>query len=882
MARDPRGRSRHGTPLPPDPEREAEWEIGHHIEERVDRLVEEGWTREEARREAVRRFGDAGRVRSELARMGRNDEGRRRMTGWLEGTVQDVAYALRGIRRSPGFAATVCLTLGVGIGAAAAIFAVVDAVLLRPLPYDRPEEIVEVSLVRGSTDMTMPFLLADQLDAFRESADFLQSSAYGLVVDRTRTDGPTPEELRFLAASPDLDDLLGIQALVGRTLGADDAAPGAARRIVLGHAYWRRLGADPDVVGRTLRLDDEAWTVVGVLPRHSKFPVAGSEPAGWIPIASDRTVAGEPLQWMQVVGRLAPGIDLDRAQERADRLAAALDETRPHPAGWRVRLARITEWRGDDDVRHALWLLAGAVGLMLSIALANGANLLLLRARVRRRELAVRRAVGASRARLLAQALVESLVLALFGGGVAAAAATGLIHGVGEALPADLSWATVYTPGLGPRSLLFLFGTATVAGLVVGLPASLWTAGRRAARVAEDVRDAGARQSVRSAFAVGSLALSVTLVAGAGLFARSFQELVRVDPGFDADSLALVHLVPTERVYPTPEARGAFLRRVVEEIGSVHGVRAVTVTEGFPPAAYVSLASGVQAEHADPVGALAVPFMTIAPGSEAVLGIEIADGRPFRAGDAERGAAIVDRDFARTLFGEGSAVGRRFRMSADASWREVVGVVEELKLTGIDDRETPLALVNPAADRGLTRPSVTVVARTGGTPDALLPALRAAVQRVDPRQPIGQLTTGTDALAESIARPRFLLLVMSVLAAVATLLAVVGVYGVVSHTVSQRRREMGIRMAVGASRTKVRRSVLSRGAALAAGGALLGALAALSLSHLADGLLFGVGARDPASILTGAAAIFATAVLACWIPARRATRVDPVDVLRSE
>jgi len=882
-ARDPRRREGGGTPLGPDPEREAEWEIRHHVEERTDQLVEEGWERRAARREAERRFGDAGRVRRELVDMGRIDEGRRKMTGRVESVVQDVRYALRGMRRSPGFAVTVCLTLGIGIGAAGAIFSVVDAVMLRPLPYERPEEIVEVSLVRGESDITLPFLLADQVEPYRNAADFFEETAYSERLSLTRTDAAEPEVLSVLAVSPGMDELLGMDADLGRLFGPDDAVPGAPRAIVLSHGYWRRIGADPGVLGTSIRLEETPWTVVGVLPPDFKYPVAGREPAGWIPFATDRTAAGQPVDRMRIVGRLASGVTLDEARSRAEALAAALESEQPHPVGWSVALDPVTEWRGNDRLKRGLWLLSGAVGLMLAIALANGVNILLVRATTRRSEMAVRRSVGASRLRLLEQTLTESVLLALVGGAVAVVAAAVLVAAMAGVVPDELTFSSLYRLGLERRALVFVFATATVGGIVVGLPAALAVARRADATTTQDARAHRSRSRIHGLFVVGALGLSVALLSGATTFARSFQQTITVDPGVAVDSLAFVQLSPNERAYETADARWLFLERVVEEIAADPRVGAVTVTGGLPPdGGGIAFGSGLQAEFGEPIEEFTlVGFTTVEPDFERVLGVEIVEGRALGAGDAERRSVMIDRDLARLLFGEASAVGRRFRLSANAAWQEVVGVVDEIKLGGLDDETSPYALLYPADEGGISAGAVTIAVRAA-EPAALLPSLRAAVRRVDPRQPVAEITTAGRAMTDSLSSSRFLVLVMSGIAAVATFLAAVGVYGVLSYTVSRRRREMGIQMAIGASRGEVRRGVLATGAALAATGGLVGVAVAFSFAHLAEDLLFRVQARDPASMLVGAGVMFVVSLLACWIPARRATRVDPVEVLRTE
>ena len=419
-------RRRRARTLPPEGSRASvDEELLHHIEERTERLIAEGWDEAAARAEAERRFGDLSAWRSRTRAEGGKP------WGWLMALVEsiggDTLYAVRGVRARPGFAAAVVATLALGIGATGAVFSVVDAILLRPLPYHDPERLVELNL-RLSNGFILPSLMAEQVEPWSRSADFLVGIALHAPRSMVRTDREEPEQLAATAVSPGLAGVIGARASLGRTFAVDEARPGA-RTAVLSWAYWTANGSDPDVLGSRLELDGESWTVVGVLERGTKFPVSGRSDL-WIPLASDLTVAGQSVSQISAVGRLPDGLDLATAQARSDALAPALAETHPIEVGWSVQLRPVSRWRGNQDTLRGLWTVSVAVGLMLLIAVFNVANLLMVRADARRPEVSVRRALGASRLRIVRQVLAECVVLSLLGGFVATGLAAACVEGM--------------------------------------------------------------------------------------------------------------------------------------------------------------------------------------------------------------------------------------------------------------------------------------------------------------------------------------------------------------------------------------------------------------------------------------------------------------------
>lgn len=856
-------------------------EIRHHLDEATDRLIEEGWEADQARPEAERRFGEVPRYRE--AMLTHPDDEGARMMGAVRSMADDIRYTLRALRRRPVFTWTLVLTLAVGIGAAGAIFSMIDAVLLRPLPYFEPERIVQVGLVlEDQGGFVIPSLQRDQVEDWVDGADFLSAISLTEQMSLVRTDGPEPEQLSVVAAGPELDEVLGVTPALGRAFAPEDGQPGA-RVVMMSHAYWARTGSPRDVVGQTIRLDDEPYIVVGVLPRGFKYPVAGRAEL-WIPVADDYTIAGREQSQFRVVGRLDDGLTLDAAQSRADALGDAQQAQRAHEMGWTTKLQPVGNWRANPDTVRGLWTAFGAVMGMLLIAIVNGANLQLVRGEDRRGEVGVRIALGASRGRVLRHLLVESVVLALMAG----VAATGLawlsVAGLRAIAPDELTFGMVHDFGLEGRALLAVFTVALVSGLVVGLLPAL-----RTTRIAGSPDVAGRRLSdrrthrLRSLLVVGEVALSVVLLVGAGLFLRSFAVVNQVEIGMDAERIASVGVSLPSTRYPTGADRAVFADELTSRIRTLPGVIATTLAPELPPeGGGISFNLALEAEGGEsrPTDDM-ISFSTVLPGYLEVLGTRLHDGRGFRAEDRETGGVVIDRDFARMIFGEERVAGRRFRLDPENEWSTVVGVIEEMKMGGLDDPYGAAALLypmNPAAP-----PShLTIAVRTDGDPQTLLPLLRQAVLDLDPRLPLRTLQTGEQAVAEGLVRPRFLVLLIGVLAATALLLAVVGLFGVVSYTVARGRREMGIRMALGASTARVRGGVLRWGLAVATLGVVVGLGAAALLDDLAASLLYGVAPGDPVTTLGVAITMVLAALVACWVPAARATRVDPAEVLRPD
>ena len=807
----------------------------------------------------------------------------RRATGGDHMLVHDLRLALRRLVRRPGFAALVSLTLALGIGAATAVFTVVDGVLLRPLPYANVERLVELGVRMSPTDgWARPYVARPALDEWRRQPDLFDAVEHHAPSSVVLTIGE-PRQLRAEVVSSGFFSLLGVPARLGRALGPGDA-DGAA--VVLSDELWRgAFGADPAIVGRTILLGDARHVVVGVMPRDFHYP--RGRVALWMPEPTrlaDTVAAGGRVE---ALARLRPGLAPAAAQATADRVAAALAADRPDVKGWYLGLEPVGQWRANPDVRRALLVLAGAVGFVLLIACANAANLLLVQATARRRELAVRLALGATRWRVVRELAAEALLLAAAGGAAGVLLAAAGVRGILGILPSELTTLSYSTIAMDGRVLAFAVAASTLTALLFGLAPAFQATRRRAALAGGDRSGTGTieQRRLRAALAAGQLALSMVLLVGAGLLAHSFARLVRVEPGADVRGLALLDLSPVEARYPTRAERARFYDAVLEQVRAIPGVVTASVVSGTPGTSSFSFDVRLEAEGA---GAPLAAQPALLPFGEAdtsyfrTLGIPIRDGRAFEAADLEPGAdvAIVGASLARQLWPDGRAVGRRFRLDSAARWLTVVGVAGDVKLLGPDDREGRFQYYRPV------RPGAggqrTIAVRAAGDPATLLPSLKAAVWSVDPAQPIDAAETAVARYREPLAKPRFLLTLMLAFATVAALLAAVGLYGVVAYTVAQRTREIGIRLAIGARASRVVAGMVREGALLALAGIAAGLAGALALTRFLASLLFDLSPTDPATLGAVAVALALVAVLATWIPARRASRVDPVIALRED
>jgi len=882
--------------------REAEIveELAQHLEDRRAELAAGGATDEEAIRAALDELSGSERLARELRRVERSAPQEPPVPGATAGRLvaglwQDLRYGARAMLRRPGFTALTALALALGIGANTAIFSLVNAVLLRQLPFERPEELVWVTSRRPDVDKR-PFNLPDFVDFRDQNRSLAGIAAYG-TWSANLTDGGEPERLQGVRISANVFEMLGVHAAAGRLLLPEDDTPGQEHVVVLAHGLWRRrFGGDPGLVGKTLTLNGAGYTVVGILPPQFIFPIKECDLA--IPLAprADPWLGVRTSSnFLRGLARLKPGVTREQAQ--ADLTAVAERLRRQYPVANEQKLGvTLTSWREEivGDYRLALWVLLGAVGVVLLITCVNLANLALVRAAARHREMAIRTALGASRRRLTQQLAVESLLLALLGGG------TGLllaVYGIDLLLwlsPASLPRAAEV--GVDLRVLGYTLALSVLAGGIFGL-APAWRSAR--VNVGEDLKEdgrgasGGARQSrARSLLVVSEIALSLVLLVGAGLLLKSFVRLQRATPGFDAHNVLALRLSLPKGRYGSRGAVTAFYDDLQPRLARLPGVESVGVVNVLPLSGLLrSVNFSIEGRPAAPGETWMTDYRETSPDYFRTMKIPLIAGRAFTEQDTDRTSpvVIISQGFARHYWPDGGAVGAHLRIDDnDTGPRpvEIVGVVGDVKHQSLDGGPSlhlylPLRQVH---EDGIVYTASTQywLVRAATDPLTLSSAVRREIQSVDRDVPTSNTRTMEQYLDASIAPRRFNLSLLAVFALAALALAGVGLYGVISYGVAQRRQEIGIRMALGAQARDVLRLVIGQGLRLAVLGVALGLLGALALTRLMAGLLFIVSPTDPVTFGAIALLLTGVALLACWLPARRAMKVDPLVALRHD
>ena len=872
-------------------ETDVDDEIAFHLAMRAEQLRQRGLAPDVARDAAQRRFGDLDQVRQECVEIDRGHVRRQRAIMSLEDLMQDVIFALRGLRRAPGFAAAAILTLAIGIGSAAAIFSVVYGVLLRPLPYPDADRLVKLGA-------TLPGLSVSNGNlAQAEYVDLLAMHSFSNIAayhesDRTLGgDGP-PERLDVAFASASLFPTLGMHAAMGRVFDAEEDHPGGPAVIVLSHGLWtRRFGADSGIVGRTVSMDGISRTVVGVLAPGDRLGRAEA----FVPILSNTNGdAQRGNHYLDVIARLNPGTTLARARAELATYASLAATQYPEYEGVGFLMdARPLREALYGDARPMMVSLLGTVVLLLLLAAVNVANLLLVRGEARQREIGVRVALGANRGRLVRQLLTESFVLALAGAIVGVPLAASGVR-VLFALNPDVvppGAEVVLSGGVVAAVALIVAAAALVAGLVPALHA-----GRTDVRSAIATGAAGGGQRgsrTRALLVVAEVALAAVMLVGAGLVGRSFWRLHAVDPGFRPDGALVMDVsLPRVRYDSSPKVLG-FYERAIDELRALPGVRAVAAISNLPLSGesgdWVLEAEGRPASSA----ALPSPDYTIATTDVfPALGIRVLEGRGFASIDraTDPPVIVVNRALARVFWpGEQQVVGRRLRLAGGPPenplpWMTVVGVVEDVHGAALSVAPRPgyYVLDTQFARMLLVPPSMTLVVRTAGDPEQLTRSTRAVISGLDPDIAVAKLRTLSAVVSGSVARPRFAVAVLGVFGLSALLLAVVGVYGVLSFAMTRRRREIAVRMALGAQSRTIRGLAIGTGLRLAVAGVTVGLIAALAGGRALRALLFEVSPFDPATIIATGVVLLGAALLASWLPARRATTVSPAEVLRGE
>lgn len=866
-------------------------EFRHHVQACADFLEAGGMRRADAEEEAIRRFGSANIYHHDCVAIGRDRQRKQTTMEFLDSVRQDLAFAGRAFRRHLAFATSVVLTLCLGIGASAAIFTVVDATMLRPLPFTNPTEIVELQW-KLPNKYTLSSMSAAPLRAVRAASPIPIAAA----TRRTgaRTDVSPPEPLGVAATEPAMFPLLGVEPVQGRAFDSTDAAGTNGPVVMLSASYARR--AFPDgAVGQRIRIDDIVFAVIGVARDDIRLPWFTKTEA-WVPMRDDGSTPGFAgrVSRVYVAGRLGP-LPVEAATSAFDARIVPLiqDGTLRGVSGVALTIADAHQ---NADVRRALWVLLGAVGMLWLIAIVNGTNLFLVRNSARQSELGVRLALGASRGRVVRQILTEALVLAIVAGVLSAGVAAGGIQALRGLLPAEVVAFSAHDIAVTSRVVAFVFVVSVLSGLLFGVAPALRAVGGSALSPGTRTTTAGRGiHAARNALIVGQIGIAVMLLVGGGLLTRSFMRLSAVDGGFDVSNVLTMTLsLPSQR-YANGEGRVALRDQVLERLRATPGV--VSATEGGAVPSHAGFSFGGDSVQTD-AGAWHViePEHTwIATSSIdehyfTTLRIPMVAGRDFAAADrGDSAVTIIDEGLARTLFGAGAAVGRQIRFDADGSWLTIVGVAGDTRLLSpsgspgahsLDKSQTTYEQYLPYPSRSAGSHLVFAVRTSGGGIDGR--TLRRIVADVDPLLPVAEIGTLAGDYADTIAKPRFNSLLMMLLAAVATLLTVVGVYGVLSFTVAQRTREIGIRMALGATQGSVRRSVVSHALLLCTIGVALGVVASVSLSGLLRSLLYEVAPTDVVTFAAVAVLMLATGAAAAFVPSRRATRVDPMLALRAD
>ncbi|MFL6255011.1 MAG: ABC transporter permease [Pyrinomonadaceae bacterium] len=805
--------------------------------------------------------------------------------------LQDVRYAGRTLLKSPGFALVAVAALALGIGANTAIFSVVKAVLLSPLPYPEPEQLVWVREINPGADIPdEPASMPNYNDWRTQAGSFEGVAAFGYAGGTITEGDREPERVAGLSTSANFFQVVGVAPALGRGFLPEEEQTGHNRVVVISHGLWqRRFGSDPNVVGRQITITGNVHTIVGVAPAGFRTPVPGPKPPDlWFPIAFRFDESLRRSDFLNVVGRLKAGATVEQARAELESVAARLAQEHPGTnAGWTVKVEPLHE-RVVGNVRQALWVLMGVVGFLLLIACANVANLLLARAAVRQKEIAVRSALGARRGRLVRQFLTESVLLALAGGALGVVLAAWGVELLVALSPGNIP--RLEEVGLDARVLAFTFGVSALTGIVFGLlPAlsasktdlsvSLKEGGSRGSTAG-----AGARR-LRSALVVSEIAITVVLLTGAGLMIRSFMAVQSVDPGFRPERIVTFDFALPMTKYKEEAQRAAFYEQLTTRVASLPGVERAAVVDALPLSGGGSVL-GFVVEGRPPLPPEQVQdadFFSVTPDYFDVMGIPLVRGE--RLSERHRAdvpdVTVINEAMARRYFPGEDPIGKRLNLGdpANTPWMTVIGIVRDARTGGLDKEPYPQMYV-PAAQSPSR--AGTFVARTSGEPTSIAPALRRELAAIDRDLPLYNMSTMERVLSDSISRRRFQMILIAAFAGVGLLLAAVGIYGVISYSVAQRRHEIGVRMALGARAANILRLVVGQGLGLTLAGVGLGLAGAFVLTRVLASLLYGVSATDPLTFACVSLALLGVALLACLVPARRATKVDPMIALRYE
>jgi predicted permease len=864
-----------------------------------DRIAR-GESPEDARHAAQREFGNTALVKETTRGMW--------AARWGERLLQDLRYAIRSLSRVPGFASVAVLTLALGIGANTAIFSVVNGVILRPLDYPHPDRLVFITSQFPTLGFDQFPIDATEFLEFRErNRSFTNVGAYVTGAVNIGAEGQ-PERVASALASASLFPTLGVSPRLGRTFTPEETLPNAPPVAVLSSELWRSaFGGQPSIIGKQVDIDAVRTTVVGVMPPG--FDVHDQGVRIWLPLTLDPAQRSQYRggHFLYLVGRLRPDIPLQQARSELETLltrwppsVGASPDAKPgqpgfiHTPNTKTHRLRYDDLQTDivGSIRTALMVLQAAVALVLLIACANMANLLLMRAQSRYKELAVRAALGAGRGRLIRQFLTESLVLSVTGAIVGLALAhwglRALVAANADSIPRAGSVRLDGTVLL--FTLVLALGTGVIFGLAPLLHLSTTSIGHVLRAAESRTTPTTARRRVRAGLVVAEVALAVMLVVGAGLLLRSFWNLLRVDSGFDRSRLTTFSVVLPAQRYADSLRRVAFFDNLTRQLAAIPGVQATAAMTGLPPRRQVN-ANDTEFEGWAPTPG-APPqnvdyYQWVTPNYLTTMAIPVVAGRSFGPADdaSSPPVVLINETLARIFYPHQNPIGRHLKPGGAQLWFTIIGVVKDVKQGGVDSKTgTELYLDYPQSPRylGFAPRNMNVVLRSSLPTAALAGSIRRVVSTLDPGLPIVGLRSMDDVFADAVSRPRFLALLLAVFAVVALTLAAIGTYGVLAYSVTERRRDFGIRMALGADKNGLLSMVLGQGMRLAGIGLAAGLVGALAVTRVASSLLFGVAPRDPATFAAVAAFMAAVAAVACIVPALRATRVDPMVALRVE
>jgi putative ABC transport system permease protein len=804
--------------------------------------------------------------------------------------IQDLRYSFRLLLKNPGFTIVAVLTLALGIGANTAIFSVVNSLLLRPLPYRDAQQLVWIWGTNPKNDIPQEAASApDFADWKSRNQSFEEMAAFSRTALILNTEGE-PERLMGGAVTDGFFSVLHAQPKMGRVFLPEEDKPGANRVVILSEGLWqRRFGADPHIIEKSITLTGNPYTVVGVMGADFLNPRPGDlQPAElWVPLRLNYATAGRRSDFLGVIARLKPGVTLVQAQTEMTTIASNLEEQYPTTNdGWSAKVLTLHE-RFVGDVSRTLLVLMGAVCFLLLIACANVANLLLVRASTRRKEIAIRAAMGASRMRLTRQLLTESLVLSLIGGALGLLSAVWGLNLLVSFIPGNLP--RLSEIALDNRAMIFTLSISLLTGIVFGLIPALQAStpnlndclkegGKEAANL-------GGSNRIRNVFAIVEVALALVLLAGAGLMTKSFLKLQDVNPGFDPNRVVTMQVqLPASRFREDAQLT-SYGTQLLEKITAMPGVEAASLISGVPLSGGSDVLAfgieGIPTNPSDPIQD--AEAHRVSPDYFKTLGIQLKRGSLFTSQDHANspGVVVISETMAKRYWGDEDPLGKRISTSGppNFNWLKIIGIVADVRHEALNTEPYP-QMYAPLAQQ--PRRTLTILARSSTDPASIIPALRHQVRELDSNVPVFNVRTMEQILADSIAPPRFNAMLIVLFAVLALLLAAVGIYGVISYGVTQRRHEIGIRMALGARPAEILRMVVGQGLKLVLIGIGLGLVAVFLLTRLMSKLLFEVSATDPLTFVLVSLILTGVALLACYVPARRAAKTDPMVALRYE